>query len=249
MLNLVRDYIKTKPALYDFLNRLRRPSGELERWLDAFSSSSSQPVSFIQVGANDGLRWDPIRRFVVRDCWRGVLVEPLKPVYELLRQNYSYLTKLDLRFENCAVSREAGSIKFWSYSREFLDSLTAEKKLYYLRQSSVNRTQVLRSLSKFENPERLLVCHDTPSVPLQQIVDHHFPHGRVDLIFIDAEGHDDEVVHSINFDARPPGVIVYENHNLGTKNRDLEAFLIARGYLITRLNDDTVAKRKPDELI
>jgi hypothetical protein len=81
MLKIIKDYIKKKPRLYDFLNSIRAIDNELELWIEKYSKSKNKPINFIQVGASDGLRWDPIRRFVIRDKWKGVLIEPIKPVY------------------------------------------------------------------------------------------------------------------------------------------------------------------------
>ena len=43
---------------------------------------------FIQVGANDGLMCDPIRQFIVKHSWGGILVEPVPDYFELLKKNY-----------------------------------------------------------------------------------------------------------------------------------------------------------------
>jgi hypothetical protein len=73
--------IKRRPRLYDFvmfLSRrvlLRRTPAFMV--LDQFSRALGRGVSFIQVGAGDGLRRDPIREFIVRDNWTGVMIEPL----------------------------------------------------------------------------------------------------------------------------------------------------------------------------
>jgi hypothetical protein len=73
--------IKRRPRLYDFvmfLSRrvlLRRTLAYMV--LDQFSGALGRCVSFIQVGASDGLRRDPLREFIVRDNWTGVMIEPL----------------------------------------------------------------------------------------------------------------------------------------------------------------------------
>ena len=44
----------------------------------------NQPLSFIQVGANDGVYGDPLRSYVRRFGWKGILVEPQQDVFERL---------------------------------------------------------------------------------------------------------------------------------------------------------------------
>ena len=108
MFQKIKDFIKTKPRLYDLFNERRPLAEELEIWIDDFSKTQKRAINFIQVGASDGLRWDPVRRFIIRDKWNGVLIEPLEPVYNMLVNNYAYVKQNNLKFENCAISKEKG---------------------------------------------------------------------------------------------------------------------------------------------
>ena len=241
MLSFVKDFIKTKPILYDFFNSYRVLDDELEQWIDQYSKSHNRPINFIQVGASDGLRWDPIRRFIVRDKWKGVLVEPLKPVFEILVENYSYLKNDDLKFENCAISGQDTQIDIWTYSPGFLKDLSIEEKLFYLRKSSLDKGQVEKHLEEIENRDNFLKCYETNSRPLEEIIEQYFSDKIIDLIFIDAEGFDDQVIRTINFNKCKPRSIVYENHSLGEKNKAIEEFLSEKGYETKIINGDTVA--------
>jgi FkbM family methyltransferase len=242
MLQLIKNFIKTKPKLYDFFNERRKLNNELDLWLDHFSKSRNRTIDFIQVGANDGLRWDPIRRFIIRDNWNGVLIEPLRQVYSMLLNNYSYVKKSSLKFENCAISEKEGSIEFWSYTDKFLNSLSIEDRLFYLRKSSLDKGQAEKPLTNIENPTEHIRCYKTPSKPLAQIISKYFPNNNIDLIFIDAEGFDDHVIRTIDFAKCKPTAIIYENHNLGIRNEAIEDFLSKKGYSIKRIGGDTVAE-------
>ena len=242
MLKPIKDFIKTKPRLYDYINLTRAIDDELELWIDNYSRSKNRPINFIQVGASDGLRWDPIRRFIIRDKWKGVLIEPLKPVYEILRSNYSYVKNDDLIFENCAISPDKGSVEFWSYSTQFLKFLSIEDRLYYLRKSSLDKTYVEKSLSEIENREECITCYETTSLPLKKIIERYFPDNVIDLIIIDAEGRDDKVIRTIDFDVCTPKTIIYESHNLRENNQIIEKYLLEKGYSLKRIGGDTVAE-------
>jgi len=63
---------------------------------------------FLQVGANDGVRHDPIRELVLEFGLRGVLLEPLPDMFEALRENYSGQPQLE--FVNAAVSAGEDSL-------------------------------------------------------------------------------------------------------------------------------------------
>ena len=116
MLTSIKDYIKTKPRLYDYINSMRPVSGEVENWLDHYSRKNRKQVNFIQIGASDGLRWDPFRRFIIRDKWNGVFVEPLPNVFSILKDNYSYLTNQKFEFVNAVISTgNEDYIDIWSF--------------------------------------------------------------------------------------------------------------------------------------
>ena len=44
--------------------------------ISAMMKASSGPFRFVQVGANDGIYGDPLRTYIERHHWRGILVEP-----------------------------------------------------------------------------------------------------------------------------------------------------------------------------
>jgi FkbM family methyltransferase len=241
----LKTFIKTKPRLYDFLNARRPIGGDIIGWLHNFSSSNHGRLKFIQVGANDGLRWDPLRRFVLRDNWEGVFVEPILPVFNLLVANYAYANKGQLKFENCVISNDTASLDFYSYSQAFLDSLPLEQQLYYQRRSSLDKQLVVKTLKERQQSIDHITCYRTPSKKLSELIEKHFCEERVDLIFVDAEGHDDEVIRTIDFSKCKPRAIVYESHSLGDKKLPLENLLITQGYILQRHRGDTVAELQP----
>lgn len=244
MLDFIKNFIKTNPMAYDFINRFRPINDPVDCWLNDFSILNNKKIKFIQVGANDGLRWDHIRRFVVRDKWSGVFVEPVFPVFTILKKNYEYLKRSNLYFENCLISSKSGFVDFYTYSDSFLHSLPIEKKMFYYRKSSMDRSALKQNLSGFLDDNNQIDCHKTPSKKLEAIWEKYFKNGVVDLVFIDAEGHDDEVIYSIDFDKRLPRSIVYESHNLGSRQETLKDFLASHNYTLLPLGGDTVAYLK-----
>lgn len=244
MIENIKNYIKSKPRLYDFVNGLRPLEDETQRWLDQFSRSRDRRVNFIQIGTNDGLRWDPVRRFIIRDEWSGVLVEPLPPVFELLKKNYAHVTNRKLVFANVAVSSDdTESFKFWSFSKSFCDSLSIEDRLYYLRKSSMDRKMVEANLKGFDDVQEKLQCYTVPALSVNTLLEKYWDGGPIDLIFIDAEGHDDHIIQAIDFDRIQPMAILYESHNLRERKQKIQTFLENRGYRVNDLVGDSVAVR------
>jgi len=244
LLEAIKNYIKTKPRVYDMLNSRRPIVDDVEVWLDNFSKQNNGQVNFIQIGASDGLRWDPFRRFIIENKWNGVFVEPLPNVFGILVNNYAYVENQDLRFVNAAISiDDSKHIDIWSYSEDFCNSLSLEEKLCYLRKSSLDKTHVESSLSGLDNIDSIVKCYRVKCISINSLVKEYTDDNQVDLILIDAEGYDDKIVETIDFELIQPKAILFESHNLGERKKEIRSFLEAKGYVVTDIGGDTVAQR------
>jgi FkbM family methyltransferase len=247
MLNTLKDYTKRQPRLFDFLQSLRRPDGEQERWLDAFSRQHDR-LRFIQIGAADGLRWDPLRYFIIRDRWRGLFVEPLPGVFELLRQNYAYRVGQGLAFANTLISDTDGEATFWTVRKELLQTLPIESGLGLLREASLTREHIRDAVAvHFSGPDEKIVPLQVPSLTFDSLIAKYWQHDAIDLVNIDAEGYDDYIVKSINLQKHRPAAIVFEAHKLPEQRRsDIYEWLTAGGYHVQpacRGRGDAIATR------
>ncbi|WP_454818256.1 FkbM family methyltransferase [Labrys neptuniae] len=61
---------------------------EIVDYVLAMIEPDAAPLTFVQVGADDGMRGDPISRHVIQGSWRGLLVEPVPAAMERLRTHY-----------------------------------------------------------------------------------------------------------------------------------------------------------------
>lgn len=245
----VRHWTKTHPQVYDTLKAVKRMvsprTDPVYAALDAFSQAMDRHVRFIQIGANDGLRNDPVREFVVRDRWQGVLVEPLPHVFELLIKNYAPGRFSGLHFVNAAVSQNDGeTLAFWTFRKDILAKFDEETRLEYLRKASFERAHVERFLRDAPfGPEALEAIH-VPCVTVQSLVNTYFQPAAFDLLVIDAEGHEDTILASIDFARCAPHGIFFESHHLGEKRARVTERLRDSGYLVHQLVGDTFAVRK-----
>lgn len=241
----IKNHIKTHPRLYDLLNFIRPIESNMEKWLDSFSKVNNRNINFVQIGASDGLRWDNVRRFIIRDKWNGIFVEPLPDIFEMLKKNYSHLKNQKLIFVNVAVSSKNGESILWSYSDKFCDSLSFEDKLFYLRKSSFDKTHVEASLKNFDDIEDKMKCLHIRCMSLNSLVQEYWDSTKIDLILIDTEGHDDTIIRTIDFKVIRPKAICFESHNLGLRKQDIYDYLSEKGYKVSELNGDSVAVYNP----
>jgi FkbM family methyltransferase len=242
MLNRLKAFVKTKPTLFDLVLRFYPSTDPVDEFFDSFSRSRPEPVRFIQIGASDGLRWDPVRKYIVRDRWKGILVEPLPNVFRDLRSNYGHLRRTDLIFVNAAItSKTRGDLSFWTYSDEFLSRLPLEDRMAYLRKSSFDRDHVTKALKDVADPETLLREIRVPAMSVNDLVRDYWTERQLDLLIIDAEGHDAVIIQSMDFGVCRPGAIFYESHNLGPQRDAVEEFLARHDFVIKSLGGDSVA--------
>ena len=251
MKSILMNFVKTKPRLFDIAKRVSRAlslgkQSDAYKFFDNFSRLHDRPVTFVQIGASDGLRWDPIREFIVRDGWEGILVEPLPTIFEVLRHNYGYMQERKLVFVNAAVSSDAGELVFWTFDNEFLSKLSLEERIIYSQKSSFNKEHVLRWVRLNNHEDKIVKAIKIPCVSLNELVANHWDKRPINLVVIDAEGHDAAIIQGIDFSVINPEVIFFESHNLGAKKGEVYKFLSMNHYEILELGGDTVASRTAD---
>jgi FkbM family methyltransferase len=247
MIGRFKDYVRRTPRLFDRLRVMqRRLSLRIDRtyeFLNEFSRARNGKITFVQIGANDGLRNDPIREFVIRDGWRGVFVEPIPDVFELLRRNYAYAKNPSLTFVNAAVSSVSGQRQaFYTFDELFLLTLPLERRLELLRKASFDRQHLLRYSD--DASAQAIREVEVPCFTVADLVETHLGGQAIDLLAIDAEGHEPMIIGSLDFSAVRPQVIFFESHNLGSHRDPLFGLLTDHGYELLRLGPDTAAVRK-----
>ena len=242
MLRRVKAFLRARPRLYDAARRFdpRRPPGRA--FLRAFSRSRNGNVTFLQIGAGDGLCNDPVREFVVGDHWTGVFVEPLPDVFELLRRNYGHLRRPDLVFVNAAVSSsDGGSLSFWTFRDDFLQTLSRAERLNCLQKSSLHKEVVLEFVQERSLREDVLLEIRVPCLSVHAVIERYWDRGAPDVLVIDAEGHEPAIFSGIDFKKWSPRAIFFESHHLGPAKPAVFQLLTNAGYHITEMGGDTGA--------
>ena len=242
--------IKRRPRLYDFVMLISRRV-LLQRTLaymvlDQFSRALGKRVSFIQVGAGDGLRCDPIREFIVRDNWTGVMIEPLPRVFALLKANYAHLSRRrDLVFENAAISSTTSTLSFYTVADRLLSRLGIDDQLDLLQKSSVHRRHIEQFLPNPADVEQVSV----PCTSIASIIYKHFQARPIDLLSIDAEGYESVILRSVDFAKFPIKAIFFESLHLGSAEESLMEHLASHGFVIRKLQNDAIGIRDSDLLV
>jgi FkbM family methyltransferase len=199
-----------------------------------FAGESS--ISFVQIGAYDGIEADPIRSLVLdSDRWRGVMVEPQPDAFERLRRNYRGRDSR-LQFLNVAVSDRPGEDALFCIPET--ERVAAGMPEWVGGIASFDAEHLRKHF-----PHAKLVSYRVKITTFGGVAD-QLPGGHVDAVIIDVEGHERRIVDSIDLDRHRVKFIMYEHKHLSENDRSaVERKLQGHGFSVKRFGWDTIACR------
>jgi FkbM family methyltransferase len=136
-----------------------------------------EQLNFIEVGANDGRSGDPLNRYVMQYPWYGMLIEPQPDVFVQLCENYASVRDR-LIFENVAIANGLSTITMYRGQGRDWPITSVHKKV--VAQLAPHDVELLT----------------VPCTTLDELIRKHGM-SNVDILQIDAEGHDYEVLKTI----------------------------------------------------
>jgi FkbM family methyltransferase len=212
------------------------PAGMLDLVL-LMSFRSLDGLRFVQIGANDGVRADPIRQKVLDHGWTGMLVEPLATLFEELKRNYGGRRGLD--FVNAAV-----------------DSSEGTRTIHVLRQGC-GAPDWANGLATFDLARISAIARDLGlgdgDILHQEVMTvtwatllERFGSRPCDVLIVDAEGHDIALLRAAPLARWRPRVIQFENPGANPQERlSFYGELLGLGYEVASDGQDTVAWLRP----
>ena len=177
-------------------------------------TAASDPVSFIQVGANDGKTGDPLYPFVQTGKWHGLMIEPHPTAFAKLHGLYGSAEHITL--VNMAITPEQGTVTLFAPKDEHSSKSTLAPKTGFAARSEGGSDEI-----------------SVEGVRLSQLVSDHSI-DRLDLLQIDAEGFDFEILKTFDFSSCQPLVVQYEDRHLfpPKERRRAVEFLRDLGYQV-----------------
>lgn len=193
-------------------------------------------VFFVQVGSNDATHGDPLCNFIFNYNWSGIMIEPVKFVFERLEKNFSKFENITL--ENVAISTENGVQNF--YHLQECDDLPVT----YDQLGSFSLKTVLKNSTWIPDIEERIVTTPVDCVTFTSLCDKHNVRD-IDVIHIDTEGFDFEIIKMIDFESFQLKIILYEHKHLSSTDKAAcHAYLQAKNYDLLELKRDTMAIAK-----
>ncbi len=226
--------------------------GSLAEFLSVYSLSKKGDFTVIQIGANDGITNDPIHKFIKRDRWRGVLLEPQKAVFDQFLKKI-YYKNTELHPICAAIGLEDGQQKLYKIGFSDMRWATglasfSKEKVEELFENGV----VEKNCRKFgipipSEPGKRISYEEVPVLSPKTLLK-KYDIKTVDLLQIDAEGFDLEVIRIFDIPNTLPKAIIFENVN--HSKEELEAsyqLLNSTGYRLKEFGRDTLAVHQSEE--
>lgn len=204
---------------------------------------------FIQIGANDGVSFDPIHDLIKENRWNGILVEPLGDYMVLLKANYKDF--VGLSFEQVAITPDPTFTEIhridpvaiknnilpkWAQG---VSSLCPDRNVLGKANGGANIDDSLYELIKQHTIKETII-----PMSFDSLLD-KYDVKKIDLLQIDTEGHDYQVIRSINFDKIKPSIIHAEFYNLPlSEQQDLLNLLNKEGYKVHYARKDILAEKR-----
>lgn len=228
-------------SYYRFLWKPRE--GKLEHLIDEFSKNRKE-IFFIQIGSNDGFQHDPLCKFIKRDGWKGILLEPQSKAFHTLCEIYRNDNVITV---NKALDREDGRRKLFKLN--FSDERWASGLCSFDRshiENMITNGHVARkskdeSIDSSGNFDDFIGYDYVECISFPTLFNHHAV-SRVDLLHIDTEGHDCVILQHFDFNTYRPHIVIFESSHLSSDEyHNCERYLAAFGYSLSMYGADTVA--------
>ncbi len=177
-------------------------------------------IKFIQIGANDGIRFDDLYSFVTDGQWTGLVIEPLPSHFKKLCQNYKHHP--NVKPLNIGIHPLLKEAKIYSV----LESALNKYPKWVDGCTSMNRNHLIeRGVSNDDILESIVMCD-----PLMSVVEKYEMHD-IDYLQIDTEGYDARILKSIDFTKLKPAVIKFEWMHLSQiEQNEIKTLLHSYGY-------------------
>ncbi len=175
---------------------------DVERFVDKLTKENNF-TKIIQVGSNDGITDDYVRKIIKKYNLTGVLVEPLPGSFKKLRENYKNINNLNL--VNKALDKDNKVKKFYQVGDKYLNFYHQNINVL----SSFNRDHLIKWGINKKHIESINVeCINWTKI----FTDYNFE--DVQIVCIDTEGYDHILIENLISETKVRPVIVFEWVNI-----------------------------------
>ena len=194
----------------------------------------------VQIGANDGKRFDQISKFIKNNNeLKAVLVEPVKKYFEQLKENYKGFKNIE--FENSAISKNNEINFLYCVKDKFIQNYQDHIKginsyeMKHLLNHSVKESHIEKIKVETLTFENLIKKYDLT---------------EIDLLYIDVEGYDDKIVLDFLDNSQLRPILIFEYIHI--KNTSFELLmkkLLDENYKILKVDENVICYNENFKII
>jgi FkbM family methyltransferase len=218
--------------------------------LSQYSKSKPGNFTVVQIGANDGITHDPIHKFIKRDDWKGVLLEPQPDVF------HEFLTKIYAKNKGihplcAAIGEKDGSQPIYKVGFSSMRWATglasfSKEKIEQAFKDGIVASNCKRFGIEIPADQSQWISQEEVQVIAPATLIQTYGLDHIDLLQIDAEGYDLEVIRIFDIPKTRPQAIIFEN--VGLNAADYAAclhLLEEQNYQLKKFGPNTLALQKP----
>jgi len=183
-----------------FLDPARLRAIELSDVISRRMLEIGPELAFIQIGAFDGITADPLRKYIEKYGWRGVLVEPQARAVNKLRQLYNGNRCIVIL--QAALDHECGTRTLFTVESETAPAWAGGM-------ASFQREHVVKHSGLIPGIETMIREETVDCITFDEVLA-RLASERIDLLQIDAEGFDAYLLSLFPFDRVQPAIVHWE---------------------------------------
>ena len=165
---------------------------------------------------------------------RGIVIEPLRDLFEGLQQNYS--DQQQVVCINRAIHTSAKRLPLYRIRRDATDVPDWAHAI-----ASFDKNVIDQHRDKIKNYDQLLVAEEVECISFDELIE-QYKISKIDLLQIDTEGYDYEIIKMVDFNKLKPNIIRYEHRNLSEEDYISSLnYLAKNGYKLYVQRSDTLA--------
>ena len=194
--------------------------------------------NLIQIGANDGVAFDDLNYFIKKFKINSILVEPIKEIYEKLKNNYKNFSFVKL--ENSAISDDNTINYLYKVDKKFL--------IFYGNHIPAISSFDKKHLIKHNVKNSHIKKEKVKSLTIKELLK-KYNITNLDLFFVDAEGYDGNIVNDFLDKTNFRSIIIFEYIHIDDKIfKNLIKKLLTKKYLYFSLSECIIAFPKEKKI-
>lgn len=186
--------------------------------------------NLVQIGSNDGKRFDIINGFVKKFSPKSILVEPIKKDFEDLKDNYKDYQ--NVFFENSAISVND--------TIQYLYRVDDAKYKFYDEHIKGIASFEIKHLIKHGVSKSHIIKEHINSITIKDLLG-KYSIDKLDLLVVDAEGYDGDIIIDFlsNSSLRP--TIIFEYIHINHKTfKKLVDLLILKKFNFYKIDENVI---------